>query len=233
MAPIRTAPTFYRTRDALPLVTLLLAQTDLGFRISRPLTITEEIPHGQRLGGLIDTSVQRERYAGSSPKVRIEIGPSNRAQSRAVTPARQSRAVTPASQSRAATPAVPSQKLIPRPVIASEGESEVEDDDDDLEEDTDDLIPKPIGEAGRPNRGGYNLQQELDWSLEDFNKFKVLSPELTHMTHINPTPLQSHAQRLATEHLDVSKAYSFQSNAGLERVVSKVSSTTPVSLLKD
>ncbi|KAH6911745.1 hypothetical protein BKA70DRAFT_1423499 [Coprinopsis sp. MPI-PUGE-AT-0042] len=26
------------------------------------------------------------------------------------------------------------------------------------------LIPEPDGEAGRPGRGGYNLQQKLDWA---------------------------------------------------------------------
>ena len=29
--------------------------------------------------------------------------------------------------------------------------------------DDDDLISKPEGEAGRPGRGGYNLEEALDW----------------------------------------------------------------------
>ena len=34
-------------------------------------------------------------------------------------------------------------------------------------------IPKPQGEAGRPNRGGYNLEDVLDWKQKDIDKFKV------------------------------------------------------------
>jgi hypothetical protein len=35
------------------------------------------------------------------------------------------------------------------------------------------LLPKPTGEAGRPGRGGYNLEKELRWSAEEFKEFKV------------------------------------------------------------
>ncbi|KIM57177.1 hypothetical protein SCLCIDRAFT_29021 [Scleroderma citrinum Foug A] len=33
-------------------------------------------------------------------------------------------------------------------------------------------IPKPSGEAGRPGRGGYNLQDQLGWSNEEFKTMK-------------------------------------------------------------
>lgn len=36
------------------------------------------------------------------------------------------------------------------------------------------LIPKPQGEAGRPGRGGYNLQEALGWSDVDYKKPKVI-----------------------------------------------------------
>jgi hypothetical protein len=36
------------------------------------------------------------------------------------------------------------------------------------------LIPKPQGEAGRPGRGGYNLQETLGWSDIDYKKLKVI-----------------------------------------------------------
>ncbi|KAI6030170.1 hypothetical protein EDC04DRAFT_101086 [Pisolithus marmoratus] len=35
-----------------------------------------------------------------------------------------------------------------------------------------DKIPKPNGEAGRPGRGGYNLEEQLGWSADDFKKLK-------------------------------------------------------------
>ena len=34
-------------------------------------------------------------------------------------------------------------------------------------------IPKPPGEAGRPQRGGYNLQRHLKWPAKDFEAVKV------------------------------------------------------------
>jgi hypothetical protein len=34
-------------------------------------------------------------------------------------------------------------------------------------------IPKPIGEAGRPNCGGYNLQRKLNWDRDVFEEIKV------------------------------------------------------------
>lgn len=34
-------------------------------------------------------------------------------------------------------------------------------------------IPKPCGEAGRPNCGGYNLERKLKWEKELFEEIKV------------------------------------------------------------
>lgn len=44
--------------------------------------------------------------------------------------------------------------------------------DDELERDFE-KIPKPPGEAGRVNSGGYDLQTALGWDYEQFNKFSV------------------------------------------------------------
>jgi hypothetical protein len=40
----------------------------------------------------------------------------------------------------------------------------------------DDKIPKPIGEAGRPNSGGYSLETVLEWKTEDFQRIQVMYP---------------------------------------------------------
>ena len=37
----------------------------------------------------------------------------------------------------------------------------------------DGLIPKPNGEAWRPNSGGYNLELELGWDAKRFHSLKV------------------------------------------------------------
>ena len=39
--------------------------------------------------------------------------------------------------------------------------------------DCNDKIPKPIGEAGRPRSGGYNLKEMLGWPKADFDKIQV------------------------------------------------------------
>jgi hypothetical protein len=43
----------------------------------------------------------------------------------------------------------------------------------DLDEDEDSLISKPEGEAGRPGRGGYNIEETLSWKRKDFMRLKV------------------------------------------------------------
>jgi hypothetical protein len=40
-------------------------------------------------------------------------------------------------------------------------------------EDCQGRIPKPVGEAGRPNRGGYTLETVLCWSEKEYETFKV------------------------------------------------------------
>ena len=41
------------------------------------------------------------------------------------------------------------------------------------DESDDQLIPKPQGQAGRPNRGGYNLEMALNWPPKTFERFQV------------------------------------------------------------
>jgi hypothetical protein len=46
---------------------------------------------------------------------------------------------------------------------------------DDLEvtDDEANIIPKPTGEAGRPGRGGYNLEEALDWDKALYRRLKA------------------------------------------------------------
>ena len=41
------------------------------------------------------------------------------------------------------------------------------------EQEASEKIPKPIGEVGRPGRGGYNLEEQLGWGEEGFKALKV------------------------------------------------------------
>jgi hypothetical protein len=45
--------------------------------------------------------------------------------------------------------------------------------DTDSESDDSHLISKPEGEAGRPGRGGYNLEEALKWEHKKYLKVKV------------------------------------------------------------
>src|SRR5271168_677700 len=45
--------------------------------------------------------------------------------------------------------------------------------DSDSEDDEDELISKPEGEAGRPGRGGYNVEEALGWPGKEYRQLKV------------------------------------------------------------
>lgn len=66
---------------------------------------------------------------------------------------------------------------------------EPDSDDDELSEvsstDEPPLIPKPEGEAGRPGRGGYNLQASLGWSKKEYTQLKVRHLVSFHSLHLN------------------------------------------------
>jgi hypothetical protein len=44
---------------------------------------------------------------------------------------------------------------------------------DEESHDTPNKIPKPIGEPGRSNSGGYNLKKALGWEENRYNEFNV------------------------------------------------------------
>jgi hypothetical protein len=44
----------------------------------------------------------------------------------------------------------------------------------DSEDEEEDLIPKPEGEAGRPGRGGYNVEDALGWPRKEYRQLKVV-----------------------------------------------------------
>lgn len=59
--------------------------------------------------------------------------------------------------------------------ITDGGESEVE-------EQVVGQIPKPAGEAGRPGRGGYNLEKVLGWHADELKQLKVWPPQSHQMS---------------------------------------------------
>ncbi|THH19564.1 hypothetical protein EUX98_g8745 [Antrodiella citrinella] len=62
-------------------------------------------------------------------------------------------------------------------------------------------IPKPQGEVGRPGRGGYNLEETLSWSKQEYDELQTL------------------AKTLAAKHLDRKLSVSKQKDASMLAVV--------------
>ncbi|KAF8576076.1 hypothetical protein K439DRAFT_1623128 [Ramaria rubella] len=88
-------------------------------------------------------------------------------------------------------------KLIPTGNPESEGDKESTDESDlssesEAESDSE-KIPKPIGEPGRPGRGGYNLEEAINWDMLRFKKLKKC------------------IHRLVANHLDLTKSFANQS----------------------
>jgi hypothetical protein len=149
MPPIRSVPTYFISRAEPPPLVLLLAQTDLGRENYRLLSINEEIPHHAAVSQRNrNRSIVHDRYSGSLLKSE-----------------RSGQNVT--SQDKPA----PSPQTTAD--LTNQGSSLSEEEDDNGSDNQSYKFPKPAGEAGRPGRGGYNLQEKLDWPLVKFENFRV------------------------------------------------------------
>jgi hypothetical protein len=87
----------------------------------------------------------------------------------------------------------------------------------------DSKIPKPHGEPGRPGRGGYTLQEALDWSPKVYVKFKVSNAFSRGGISSTHEHLKKCMHHLMDEHLDMTKCISSQSPVLLGIVRNKVS----------
>lgn len=67
------------------------------------------------------------------------------------------------------------------------------DDEDSTDDEEDGKIPKPSGEVGRPNRGGYNLRVTLGWEDDRYDKVKVstMNAHNLHISHLIAARLSS------------------------------------------
>lgn len=185
-------PPFYEANDVSPHPTLpiLLAQTELIVQQPQQLLATQEI--GPRSSPLADRH-QRTRVRFTPNKARVSAPPPAPA-SREATPRRLTRdrdgSAAPPSRSGSAAPsdhedctsarggsAPPSDRARTRGNGISRAGSAAPPDRDQTRRDSDtysdELIPKPEGEAGRPKRGGYNLQTALGWPTNEYLRFKV------------------------------------------------------------
>jgi hypothetical protein len=69
----------------------------------------------------------------------------------------------------------PSPKLRPVRSCSPDSVASSANSDAGVDTDADALIQKPEGEAGRPGRGGYNLEIAVGWNTKEYNQLKVRS----------------------------------------------------------
>ena len=77
----------------------------------------------------------------------------------------------PRRRSTSATPEPPRGVRFDTPL--SQSSSDLELPPEQLDDQDDGKIPKPVGVAGRPGSGGYNLERSLAWRKNDFKRLKV------------------------------------------------------------
>ena len=89
------------------------------------------------------------------------------------------------------------------------------------------LIPKPPGEAGRPQSGGFNLEVSLGWPKPTFQK--ILVSPVARLDTNWLTPMQRYTHLQASCELDTTKSYSSQGKGKVEKVCIAVSFLFPLS----
>jgi hypothetical protein len=171
--PLKTVPPFYEP-GALPVVPRLLAQTDLLLEshLPRRLLKSEELSM-EPSSGAVRHRYASTRYASSQPYMNAVAF---RALSR-----------SPSPQSRS-TPLPSSSRKSMRPAKAKQLASNAKPSDDDISDAADASgasdsihdrhsiqlkIRKPQGQVGRPNSGGYNLEDELALQSRHYKELKV------------------------------------------------------------
>ena len=83
-------------------------------------------------------------------------------------------------------------------------------------------IPKPEGEVGRPNRGGYNLENALHWDAKRFKKFKARSDFQLLRRSSSYSPHQKHVHLSIEKHCDTSRSKIHQDLVALDSVRKEV-----------
>ena len=147
-------PPFFQTMPTLPTLPILLAHTELA-----------KAPTPSALIGQQEIGPVRQK-SGCSVHFAPYSKPSSKQSTRQNTPQRHS---SPQVGGRSQRPVAREET----PDSESDLTSVPESDESELDEEFDGLIPKPDGEAGRPGRGGYNLEVAMEWKGKDYKQFKV------------------------------------------------------------
>ena len=166
---------FYQSETPPPPCPLLTIETDLTYVTAPVPTVTtsEEVTAARR-SVILELPLPRPNAAAHRsmilelPRPRPHAIP-GRSGSLGPNPVETSR------RSRSSSPYVVKKVQFREPdEVGTSEESESDDQSSsDGSEASDTLIPKPQGQAGRPNRGGYNLEAALGWPAPAYAKLQV------------------------------------------------------------
>ncbi|KAF9470789.1 hypothetical protein BDN70DRAFT_939425 [Pholiota conissans] len=145
---------FYEPGAPPPTQPILLAQTEVG-NVGSPAKLLAQ----EEVGPQATTPPTLTPRSSKRPKTRV---------------------VSPPPTSSSPSSSTPASGSLKRNVLGSEDSDSADDAElasllslsDFDESDDEGLIPKPLGEAGRPGRGGYNLEEALGWESKDFKRIK-------------------------------------------------------------
>jgi hypothetical protein len=82
-------------------------------------------------------------------------------------------------------------------------------------------VPKPPGEAGRRNSGGFNLEKALGWEAERYNDLMVSF--LSNLNRGLLTMIKKYVNGLVVSKLDGQKCFSGQKPEAIKDVIQEVS----------
>jgi hypothetical protein len=162
---MRSIAPFFEAGPPPPSYPLVTLQTDLSHASSPAvptITATEELSFRRVIG--------HAPAPARVPKIAPSPGPSRTVRR---------------LPSRSPSPYIaPVPKVKPRVVFAANEDlasqsaessslSDIDESGESGDESEDELIRKPVGQAGRPNRGGYNLEAAMNWPPKTFQRFQV------------------------------------------------------------
>ncbi|TFK59709.1 hypothetical protein BDN72DRAFT_905602 [Pluteus cervinus] len=198
-------PAFYVPGALPPSLPLPIAQTELLSDVPETVIAHQELPLADRR---IKSNHRKTPYTHRK-EVRIAIP------SPATTPPSRHRPRTTPSGSR--TPPRPTSSRAPSRATSRVGESTPADNLrlssvsslSSLDDDEQDIIPRPDGESGRPGRGGYTLKRAVSRHLDNFEE------------------INEFVRKLCDNELDTAYTITFQSPAAVQSIREKAARKFP------
>ncbi|KAI5999631.1 hypothetical protein EDD15DRAFT_2193672 [Pisolithus albus] len=200
VAKSRPVPAFYDSKPHL--VPVLSSQVEITLLPGRHVRVSaSESMILTELNTFSRTATSAETPRVATPRGKTPIATTSRAQTpRELTPAPMLRGKSVAIE----LPSSDSERSEGSPTPSESSLSSLE-----SKLGASDKIPKPSGEAGRPGRGGYNLEDQLGWGEDGFKSLKRF------------------VNKAIKKHLDTTKCRSQQDRQALDTVCDLVTAEFP------